>query len=404
MCEVYSNAFLTLSATGAHSPDERLFKESDRGGLPPLAMRYHGGGQVYLQEKRHVRRNEIEEGAVSSRGWCLQERYLSQRILHFTGDFYQWECLSTTQHETRDMTFPYDSREPFIRPHGFEIESVIFSDNPSPSLTRHPYNVWYGVLKVYTDLQMTREEDRLPGVLGLALYFAHLNGLERDQDLLCGVWLSDLIPGLMWFNSPHHKWFEYYPSPEPTASWSWLNTVGPKEWNHWYYPKQIAVTEVPVQDRQAGNLTITLRGSLFTLTSRWQSDIYGKKCWEVGLDGDEGGKQDEKPSPFQDPTLDVPDIPEDPDFPDIPEDHEDAADSHKRGLFFLAFLKPIPPALDASTDSERGGWGLLLTGTDRANEYKRIGYALISCTQSNYPKTSCEKFWQEQKLSTVYLV
>lgn len=65
MCDIYSNAFLTVSATDAASPDEPLYKTWAQ--KPPghiespeiVAMPFYRGGEVYLRPCRYVLGNEV---------------------------------------------------------------------------------------------------------------------------------------------------------------------------------------------------------------------------------------------------------------------------------------------------------------------------------------------------------
>lgn len=403
MCDVYSNAFLTVSATDARSPDAGLFKKIETA-EERIAMPYYGGGHVYLQDNRFVLGNEVENGAVSQRGWCLQERYLSQRILHIAGGWYEWECLSTTQHETRDMAHAYDDREPSIRPHGFEVgPDALPLQKGSPSITRHPYDIWYRVLEAYTTRQMTHEEDRLPGILGLADHFAQLNGLKREQGLFCGLWKSDLIPGLMWGRVLAGDVLEYRTSSEPTASWSWVSTAGQKEWFLEYEPGDIAVTQVSEPAQKAKVFTITLQGPLIALEApahsehRCEGAVEKEEDHEVCLGEDERDwerwdkdkKQHGELFKYFSSYMHL-------DFSGVPERHKDSAGNYKGGIFLLTFIRP-----DATGGA---GWGMLLTRAPGTNYYERIGYAPIYGAYDMYPGGSWEEFWMTRELSPVCLV
>lgn len=413
MCDVYTNAFLTVSATSASSPNERLLdldQRSWRLDPRPLAIPYYRGGYVYLSNRRRIHGYDaVKYGAVSKRGWCLQERYLSRRILHVAKGWYEWECLSTTQHETKDSPFPYDSTQPLVRPHGFEIESerdvISMRSNSLVQVTTPPYRTWYRVLEAYTARQMTHEEDRLPGIMGLADQFAHLNRLERDQDLICGLWKSDLIPGLMWqtFVSP---WSDedfsqhLHSSSEPAPSWSWLSDPRPKKWSLRYDPADIRVSQISGPARNAEFFTVTLQGFLIEVTSL-KDDLHTtlgnyKLCYSTSVVMDEANNSRSKKFI----SMDMEEFAYAKDMGDT--------GKFEGGLFLLVFVLPVPKTSLNQPGYGRSGWGMLLTRVggiaELTDHYKRMGCAEILQVDEYYPENSCKKFWRTQKLRTVYLV
>lgn len=52
---------------------------------------------------------DIENGELSQRGWILQERALSRRTIHLTGDQTYWECGSAIWSKTADKGLKYAS-------------------------------------------------------------------------------------------------------------------------------------------------------------------------------------------------------------------------------------------------------------------------------------------------------
>jgi hypothetical protein len=98
MASIYTNAAMTISASVSDSADSGLFYPYVTDYSPKLALRSIRGTVVddFFLTNRVVSsfENDIEKGSLSSRGWCLQERLLSRRILHFGASQLHWECLS----------------------------------------------------------------------------------------------------------------------------------------------------------------------------------------------------------------------------------------------------------------------------------------------------------------------
>lgn len=103
MNDVYGSAYLTIVATSASSSTDGFLKRTqemacrisyykDIGAEPVgrflIAYSETGGdlGSWYLN---------VEKARWNTRGWTLQERLLSKRVLHFTERKLFWECRAT---------------------------------------------------------------------------------------------------------------------------------------------------------------------------------------------------------------------------------------------------------------------------------------------------------------------
>jgi hypothetical protein len=95
MAAVYSNALVTIAATGARDGTGGCFNEEN-------------GKEIWVSDEKyatysaHVRRYiehpdlddiELSEFPLSTRGWVHQERLLSPRFLHFGKREIAWECM-----------------------------------------------------------------------------------------------------------------------------------------------------------------------------------------------------------------------------------------------------------------------------------------------------------------------
>ncbi|EXF75432.1 hypothetical protein CFIO01_13653, partial [Colletotrichum fioriniae PJ7] len=101
MCAVYSGATLTLSADGSNSATQGLFQSDQT--LSALEYRtYHdpgGDDLVYIKRPSHAslsgRASDMTQ-PIDQRGWTMQERLMSPRVLHFTQEEMVWECNTLT--------------------------------------------------------------------------------------------------------------------------------------------------------------------------------------------------------------------------------------------------------------------------------------------------------------------
>lgn len=151
MAVVYSNAHLTLSASVSPSPNTAL--------LPTFVLvhddRYRRG-PTYMH-------GDVRGGTLARRGWCLQERCLSRRIVHFGRQQVHWECAGAmySEHPVTGVThrgpgpaMPTEARL-VLGPLGFlhdddaalESQDVETQDGALCwSARRDPYWLWYMIM------------------------------------------------------------------------------------------------------------------------------------------------------------------------------------------------------------------------------------------------------------------
>ena len=101
----------------------------------------------------------INREVLSTRGWTLQERLLSPRILHFTTGQIVWECRQSQKSE-------YGHRMGFNGPEPVTDSSRIFDKRPW-SLSTIDFARWYKLVDNYTRRGFTEEDDRLAALSGL---------------------------------------------------------------------------------------------------------------------------------------------------------------------------------------------------------------------------------------------
>ncbi|KAK0704421.1 heterokaryon incompatibility protein-domain-containing protein, partial [Lasiosphaeris hirsuta] len=162
MCTVYENSFLTLMATKAGDA--------------------HGG----LLPKDH------NVFPLLRRAWVFQERCLSLRVAHFTAEGVVYECYGRGL-----WSAPRNAAE-FVQ-------------------------VWNGIVKVYSGLDLTFHSDKLPALAGLAKQLSSRSKSSgyHPGRFLAGVWENTFAEGLIWSgtNKP--------PGPGPLTwgapTWSWAS-------------------------------------------------------------------------------------------------------------------------------------------------------------------------------------
>ncbi|KAL7622708.1 hypothetical protein AAE478_006386 [Parahypoxylon ruwenzoriense] len=125
------------------------------------------------------------------RGWCMQERLLAPRILHFGKEQMFWECYSDFKCEdglnsTGGSSGHVMAEFMAIRKHigisaaqGAELE----------------WRAWYRLLEEYTTRMFTVSSDRLPALAGAAVLF---KSTKPATTYVAGLWKEDIARGLLW--------------------------------------------------------------------------------------------------------------------------------------------------------------------------------------------------------------
>ena len=103
MADVYRNAYCTIAATGSRGDQEGIF--DDRTEQDICTLRYDAENTdlliTYIDEGIFALQQLLHHSPLSQRAWCLQEKLLSPRTMHFTQSRAIWECR--TRFETEDL-------------------------------------------------------------------------------------------------------------------------------------------------------------------------------------------------------------------------------------------------------------------------------------------------------------
>ena len=192
MAKFYQDATLTLSVSYASADSESFLKH--RPSLHSTVKITSSSGQsaeIYLADHSQLGANRSYEHTgynvippVDTRGWCLQECYLSNRQLNFLNTKIIWSCRDMDFHEGRPDQF-----NGTLTTHGAAKHfTYLFRDSQKPSmrsLTRlTPYASWYNMVSEFSRRSLTFASDVLPALSGLAYEVA-----VRDNGKYCaGVW------------------------------------------------------------------------------------------------------------------------------------------------------------------------------------------------------------------------
>lgn len=220
MALVYSNAVCTISVASANAASQGCFVWREPLAYLPCRVsgtRSHG---VHLSssqtpyDTKVTRAGTVEDAAINTRAWCVQERLLSKRIFHFTAGGIFWECYSLEASDTNPdgRKIGMNSRDVYggFRAHigslnndrlrsilpplvsrflpGREtLVKAIASKSPFASCHHADLEKAHGLLHQYTQRNLTVKTDRLKGFMEIISAFERATGLKNSY----GIWTSE---------------------------------------------------------------------------------------------------------------------------------------------------------------------------------------------------------------------
>lgn len=228
MAAVYTNACLTVAATGVDSSDGGLFfsRTPPRSiELPYISGETSGTVLAHLlpldREIIKQYHSEMRDEPLTQRAWGFQERVLSRRILHFAKHQVYYECIEGTQTEN-GLTLPDRYQYAYDALDKTKTEMIEKTFSGKPRRKRSSNDVlqqWYGLLWGYGGRKLTLASDKLPAMSGLARIYHEI----LQDEYLAGVWKTNIIEGICW-QGLHCS---LPPNDEYRApSWSWASVDG----------------------------------------------------------------------------------------------------------------------------------------------------------------------------------
>ncbi|KAI1371248.1 HET-domain-containing protein [Hypoxylon crocopeplum] len=304
MADVYSNAHVTLAASASsdgtqgcripNSGQEAVWPYVD---IPVIGSRKQKRYRVFSWSRVGVR--SLDNDALQTRGWTLQERELSPRIAHFSHDTMIWECRTLRA----SLSFPWRDPAAVIGYKRVFDPDSLGRKLPGPSQDVAGLNEeerlfaaaeWLRLVRLYSRRSLTKQEDALPAISGIARIFARFT-----LGAYCaGYFESHGIVSLLWVvNSPHDdksvSKISCRPPRYTAPSWSWISVIGAVSWN-WYLPRDkienIATVQsiitTPAGTDPFGQLkdgSLQIRGKLRKLRAQRTEEAHGATTNPAGL-------------------------------------------------------------------------------------------------------------------------
>lgn len=223
MGEIYRNSYLTIAASRA-SDDEEGFLQSRIHTYSSLKVVSPSGTSAQIYLRHHKLYPNGDRNPLASRGWTLQESYLSPRMLNFFGDGLSWDCHGTLQSEAIRSPTIYLNR---YEPRSIKGLSPYHRKKPYPRYRRQysghsfpVYGSWYRMIEEYSGRQLTFDSDKFPALSGLASIVAS----HSEGNYCAGIWWEDAAYAICWQAKKYCSLKK--PDGYIAPSWSWASIIG----------------------------------------------------------------------------------------------------------------------------------------------------------------------------------
>lgn len=228
MGHIYSNAKIVISATRSANVNEGMF--IPRSATPLFKdIEAIGGSMRARRNLNHeiiiscrTKSNKWWEKHINatfpllSRGWGFQERMLATRIVHFTPSELVWECQKTRKCECHVME---SNLYPVMNNMGSALRICLQQPNDERSMRQ----MWREIVNSYSVRKLTKIEDKLPALSGIAALLR-----ERSGDTYAaGLWRRSLPFDLLWRCDQSG---DLQSKKMRSPSWSWISVDGAVKW------------------------------------------------------------------------------------------------------------------------------------------------------------------------------
>ncbi|KAF2787240.1 HET-domain-containing protein [Melanomma pulvis-pyrius CBS 109.77] len=211
MAEIYRNGIITLSAAASKGPDDGLFVMTRSKHIAvevPLPSNATGGPKFFT---RYPIPHSAGDHPLLTRGWVLQERLLSPRVLHFGAFEMIWECMQSYKCEcgaSKNTNSWLDWKTKF--------HPDMLADCPP----KFAAESWHNLVKDFSGLNLSQMKDVLPAVSGAAKIIQQkLQSTGLKATYIAGMWYCWFIEDCLWnVSSPTGSRPEEWQG--PTFSWA----------------------------------------------------------------------------------------------------------------------------------------------------------------------------------------
>jgi len=238
MDKVYTNCVVNIAATGAKDSTSGLFATTRVPQIELEATKVSWLGEEYILTDWMLLERELRSAPLNQRGWVLQERLLSPRILHFGSKQLFWECNEGVLCERFPTVLPPAMQNTTMahfssltrlrrRADDRKLSGAIGDGQATRKIgLGDAYALWGAVVQSYSRSALTFSSDKLVAISGIAKVTRE--ALKNDE-YIAGMWGRYLASHLLWYvdktsqvdGTPSTREFTYR-----APTWSWLSVDG----------------------------------------------------------------------------------------------------------------------------------------------------------------------------------
>jgi len=220
----FSSAYCTIAATSASDSTESFLKSRSERMWVKISSTLED--PLYVSDVFDDFHRDVEEAELNKRGWVLQERALSRRIIHFTSTQAYWECGDGVRCETLSKIIR-NSKSNFLGDPQFPRSILSHFERNRVRLFQH-------LFELYSECRLSNVTDRSVAISGLEKRLAR----TFDSEVQHGIFRQYLHRSLLWQRAGEKRMERIpYPNDRKVPSWSWMA-----------YNGEIRYMDVPFQE------------------------------------------------------------------------------------------------------------------------------------------------------------
>ncbi|RYP45740.1 hypothetical protein DL768_007948 [Monosporascus sp. mg162] len=316
MCDIYSNAHLVIAAEESPSCTSGFLRRLSSSRWKSFQMMFESQDfpiTIHMNSVDYVPPGNCEtdpdvitKSALSQRAWTFQETILPYRILHFTKTDMIWECNAGATSESEYSAYilpkmlanlvvarPATSALPSTAGDSDDDRCEYVSTHISDFYVRTSpaavYWAWQRMVEHYSRRRLTRHQDKLTAMSGLAQLVLKMNGVDHT-DYFAGLWRGQFVKDLLWHVSGpwEPRRFADYVAP----SWSWASvSTGVKYFAEQYqfdFTEMVVIREVKCSFSPLNPTGSVTSGHIIAAGSLWPVALYETSSDESMYTGHNG--------------------------------------------------------------------------------------------------------------------
>jgi hypothetical protein len=209
MGDIYHNSICTIACHAAEKKDKGFLNRTFDKGSVIVPGNNETAFRVILPSE--FSRAVVYDSVLNWRGWVLQERLMSTRIIHFMKSQMYFESQGNNVIALDTMESNYLDTTPGLLPTRQMNNAALFNKQQGQ---------WHRIIEWYSYCSLTLEKDKLPALAGIATMIQR----KTYDDYFAGLWGRSFYEDLLWVVADSLR--SKRPMSPRAPSWSWASLDG----------------------------------------------------------------------------------------------------------------------------------------------------------------------------------